>query len=73
MAIRQLSGSNVRLDYLSLCHDAPQPWPDLTTADIPVPQYVYNITNQNHHADPTADMVIIIPTSQKLLTQNYRS
>ena len=72
VAIRQLSGSNVRLDYLSLCHDAPQPWPDLTTADIPIPQYVYNITNQNHHADPTADMVIIIPTSQKLLTQAQR-
>ncbi len=70
--IRQNSGSNLRLDYLSLCFDTPRAWPDLTAAGIPVPQYVYNITNQNHHADTAADMVIIIPTTQKLLGQAQR-
>ena len=72
VVIRQTSGSNIRLDYLSLTFDTPQPWTDLSTADIPVPEYVYNITNQDHHADSAADMVIIIPTSQKLLTQAQR-
>ena len=72
VTIRQNSGSNLRLDYLSLCYDTPQAWPELATATIPVPQYVYNITNQNHHADTAVDMVIITPTSQKLLGQAQR-
>ena len=72
VVIRQTSGNNVRLDYLSLQFDTPQPWPNLSTADIAVPEYVYNITNQNHHADTAVDMVIIIPTSQKLLSQAQR-
>ena len=72
VTIRQTGGSNLRLDYLSLCYDTPQAWPELATASIPVPQYVYNITNQNHHADTAVDMVIIIPTTQKLLGQAQR-
>ena len=72
VTIHQKSGSNVRLDYLALCHETPQAWPDLATASIPTPQYVHNITNQNHHADTAVDMVIIIPTSQKLLGQAQR-
>ncbi len=39
---------------------------------IPAAQYVYGITNQDHHADGAADMVIIIPASQKLLKQAQR-
>jgi len=72
VVIRQTSGGNIRLDYLSLTFDSPQPWPNLSTADFPVPEYVYNIVNQDHHADTAADMVIVIPTSQKLLTQAQR-
>lgn len=72
VTIRQSSGGNMRLDYLSLQYDQPLSWPDLSTAAIPVPDYVYNITNQDHHADTAADMVIIIPTSQKLLAQAER-
>ena len=72
ITIQQTSGGNVRLDYLSLQYDTPQSWPDLATATIPVPEYVHNITNQDHHADAQADMVIVIPTSQKLLSEAQR-
>ncbi len=58
----------VRLDYISLHCNQPCATPSLQTAH-PTPEFVYRITNQNHHADPQADMVIIIPTTQKLLSQ----
>lgn len=68
-----LSGSNpMRLDFVSMAWDKPHDAPDLTSANIPTPTYMYSITNQNHHADPQADMVVIIPTSQKLLAQAQR-
>ena len=63
------SGSNVRLDYIDLYHAEPTP---LDIANLPVPEYVYRITNQDHHADAAVDMVIIIPTSQTLLAQAER-
>lgn len=62
-------GSNVRLDYIDLYHAEPTP---LDMANLPVPEYVYRITNQDHHADAAVDMVIIIPTSQALLAQAER-
>ena len=62
-------GSNVRLDYIDLYHAEPTP---LDIANLPVPEYVYRITNQDHHADVAVDMVIIIPTSQTLLAQAER-
>ena len=66
------SGSGtVRLDYISTYADAPVAAPSFSQS-FPVPEYVYRITNQNHHADGQADMVIIIPTSQKLLAQAQR-
>lgn len=46
--------------------------PSLTTTAFATPEYVYGITNQDHHADANADMIIIIPTSQKLLAQAQR-
>lgn len=68
-----LSGSNpMRLDMVSMAWDKPRPLPDLKAASFPTPTYVYNIINQDHHADPQADLVIIIPTSQKLLKQAQR-
>ena len=70
--ITQTSGGDLRLDYLSLRLDTPRPMVDLATADLPVPEYVYMITNQDHHADEAVDMVMIIPTSQKLLAQAER-
>lgn len=68
-----LSGSNpMRLDMVSMAWDKPRPLPDLKAASFPTPTYVYNIMNQDHHADQQADLVIIIPTSQKLLKQAQR-
>ena len=72
ITISQTSGGDIRLDYLSLCFDEPAQLPDLETASFPAPEYVYTITNQDHHADDFADMIIIIPTSQKLLSQAQR-
>ena len=70
--ITQTSGGNVRLDWLDLYHEEAKPLPDFTTSTLPEPEYVYNITNQDHHADEAVDMVIIIPTTQKWLAQAER-
>ena len=63
--------SPVHIDYASIAYNYPHPAPSLK-GQMPVPEYVYRITNQDHHADPQADMVIIIPTSQKLLAEAER-
>ena len=70
--ITQTAGANLRLDYLSLQLDTPKAMPDISSASLPVPEYVYNIMNQDHHADEPVDMVIIIPTNQQVLTQAER-
>ena len=72
VTITTTSGGPVRLDYISSQFSTPFPGPKLSSANIPVPEYVYNITNQDHHADEAVDMVIIIPTSQKLKAQAER-
>lgn len=72
VVIRQTSGADMRLDYLTIVSEAPQKLESLLTGSVPAPSFVYRITNQDHHADPTADMVIIIPTTQKLLDQAVR-
>ena len=66
------SSGSARLDYISIYANEPKAAPNLSTATFPSPEYVYHITNQNHHADKAADMVIIIPTTQKLLKQAQR-
>ena len=70
--VTQTSGNTVRLDYCAVTFDEPMPLPDLSTATLPVPEFIYRITNQDHHADQAVDMVIIIPTSQKWLSQAER-
>ena len=70
--ITQTSGGNVRLDYLALTCDQPKALPDLSSASIPAPELLYHITNQDHHADAPVDMVIIIPTTQKWLSEAER-
>ncbi len=70
--VTQTSGNTVRLDYCAMTFDEPESLPDLATATLPVPEFVYHITNQDHHADQAVDMVIIIPTSQKWLSQAER-
>ena len=67
--ITQTSGGNMKLDYIDLQHDDPTP---LELNTLPEPEYMYRITNQDHHADTAVDMVIIIPTSQKTLAQAER-
>ncbi|MCR4919007.1 MAG: type IX secretion system sortase PorU [Prevotella sp.] len=73
VTLKKTAGTaNVRLDYVQLTLRDPKAAPDLNSATLPVPRYCYGITNQDHHADPQADMVIIIPTTQKLLAQAQR-
>ena len=70
--ISTTSGGPIRLDYISFTVNEPRSAPSLAGGTFPSPDYVYNITNQDHHADGPADMVIIIPTSQKLRAQAER-
>lgn len=71
ISIKPLTGGPVRLDYVSVSWKVEMPFIGFGK-QVPAAQYVYGITNQDHHADPSADMVIIIPTSQKLLKQAQR-
>ncbi|MDY6131656.1 MAG: type IX secretion system sortase PorU [Prevotella sp.] len=73
VTVKTISGGPVHLDYISTCFDHPRPLPDLSSAtNIPVPEYVYNITNQDLHADSAYQMVIIIPATQKTVAQAQR-
>ena len=72
VTITPSSGGPVRLDYISVSYETPRNRPILAGTSFPVPEYVYNITNQDLHADGPADMVIIVPTSQKLTEQAQR-
>ena len=65
------TGSSVHLDYVQVTWQEPIPFVGFN-GKIPAAQYVYGITNQDHHSDEPVDMVIIIPTSQKLLKQAKR-
>lgn len=65
------SSGTLRLDYIAIHADQPAAAPELSQT-FPTPEYIYHITNQDHHAATAADMVIIIPTSQKLLAQAQR-
>ena len=68
--IKNVSGGTARLDYISLRYDHPKPAPVLATDNFPTAEFVEKIKrNQDLHADRNYDMVIIIPSSQKLLTQ----
>lgn len=66
------SGGPLRLDYISASFDGTTEIASLNAASYPAAEYVHNITNQNHHADASADMIIIIPTSQKWYSQAKR-
>ena len=73
IGLKQTSGTDeLRTDNLTLVFTEPRPAPSLSSDVLPVPEYVYRITNQDHHGDSIVDMVIIIPTSQKLLAQAER-
>ena len=58
----------IRLDYIAASFDTPYEAQSLGTS-YDAAEYVYNISNQDHHADEAVDMLIIIPTSQNVLKQ----
>lgn len=70
--ITNRGNATVRLDYIAMAFDTPRPAPNFSENTFPTPDFVGSISNQNLHADKPCDMVIIIPTSQKLLTQAQR-
>ena len=72
ITITQQSGGTMRLDYMALHCNEPAGKPDLSSISAGTPEFVYLITNQDHHADGPADMIIILPTSQKLRAQAER-
>ena len=72
ITLTTVSGGPARLDYISASYANPAPRPTLAGRSFPSPEYVYNITNQDHHADPQADMVIIVPTTAKLTAEAQR-
>ena len=72
LTISVITGSEVRIDYVSLCYQEPKPMVDLTSASLPEPDYLYRITNQDLHADSLVDMVIVIPASQQFLSEAKR-
>lgn len=73
VTVKQVSGSGtVRTDYVQLVLQTPKPTGDFNSTSWPEPAYAQDIYNQDRHADPQADMVIIIPTSQQLAQQANR-
>ena len=66
VSIRQTNGSTMRLDYISTHSNSPRPSSYVYSGTYDVPEFVYRITNQNHHADTPVDMIILIPTTQRL-------
>lgn len=72
ITIANAEGGPIRLDYISIAYDTPRKEPQLSRQQFAEPENLYQIMNQDHHADPQADMVIIIPTSQKLRKQAQR-
>ena len=72
VTITQTSGANLRLDYLSLTLDNPKAMTDLQASGLPVPDFHYLIMNQDYHADTAADMIIIIPTNQQVVSEAER-
>ena len=66
------TSGTTRLDYISIYSEQPQASPDLENGTFGTPEFVHRITNQNHHAAQATDMVIVIPTSQKLLKEAER-
>lgn len=63
---------NVHLDYIDVRFTTPNQYTSLASGNFPEASYVHNITNQNLHGDSPVDLVIIIPTNQRLLSQATR-
>lgn len=72
ITISQSSGGTMRLDYIALHCNSPRASSYLYGGSFGVPEFVYRITNQDHHADEPTDMIILLPTTQKLRAQAER-
>lgn len=72
VTLTKTSGNVARIDYIDLQCRSAKAAPELSRQSFPAPEYVYRITNQDMHAHQPVDMVIIIPTTQKLLAQAER-
>lgn len=72
ITLNQTGDNTVRLDYIVVHNNKYSAAPDLHAQSFPAPEYVYHITNQDHHADEPADMIILLPTTQKLRAQAER-
>ena len=72
ITIKSVSGGSLRLDYMDFRANAIKIVPAFSSNKVPEAKYVYNIMNQDLHADRDYDMVIIIPTSQKYRAQADR-
>ena len=71
--LQQTAGdATLRLDYMLLTMPTPAPAPSLSSGTFATPRLEYRITTQDHHADAAADMVIIIPTTQRFRNQAER-
>ena len=65
------ASASIRVDYIAIALEKPKPL-SLATQSFDSPEYVYNITNQDHHGDGACDMVIIVPLTGKLTAQAER-
>ena len=72
VTLRQTQGGQMRLDYIVLSSKTPKPVPSFSADALPVPELVGEVENQDLHADPQADMVIIIPANRNFTTQAKR-
>ena len=72
ITLRQTEGGQMRLDYICLTSKSPKPIPAFSSATLPVPELVGHVDNQDLHADPQADMVIIIPANRDFTPQAER-
>ena len=72
VTIRQLSGSDMRLDYIQMAFSEPKPLTADAMASLPQPAVVGLVANQDLHGHEPADMVIIIPPSGRLAEQAER-
>lgn len=70
LTITATDGSG-RLDYINVTYDKAFPMPDLKS-DFPYPDYIASIDNQDLHADSNYQMVIIVPESEKWVSQANR-
>ena len=72
VTITQNTSTSLRLDYIVLNSTKPKPAPLLGDSLLPTPEIVGQVQAQDRHADPQADMVIIIPANRILTEEAQR-